>query len=316
MTKLKQSTSPVDIENGQISKRTTKKSDSLNRKNTTRKVHNKNKNDKLAHYKTIILFPHSLGQRKQGVDEAPAFITKFINHNTHVFKTVKTTGSLFKNIINLYKANAAVTGPRINVGGDHSMAVATIAYTLNTYPNAKVIYFDAHGDINTYKSSDSKNYHGMPLSFLTGLDYNKHFTFIKNKLPFSNLLYIGSRSFDDYEVEEVRKHNILLLMPDDINNHFKESLDKILHFIGNSPTHISFDVDSVDPSYIPSTGTPVKHGLRLNYAKQILNKLATMGNVVNMDITELNLELGSSLDRTKSGKNSIKLFDNFLRFVS
>ena len=38
-----------------------------------------------------------------------------------------------------------------------------------------------------------------------------------------------------------------------------------------------------------------------------------MGNIVNMDITELNLELGSSLDITKSGKNTIKLFDKFLR---
>ena len=313
MPKLKQAVSQFGIDDCHSPKRNTKKAYSFNQKNTTRKVHNSNKNTGPVDYKTIILFPHSLGQTKLGVDKAPAFINKFINHKHHIIETVKNTGNLFKNIINLYKANAAVTGRRINIGGDHSMAVATIAYTLNAHPNAKVIYFDAHADINTYNSSNSKHYHGMPLSFLTGLDYNKHFKFIKNKLAFSNLLYIGSRCFDIFEVDEVYKHNILFLTPDDINNHFKESLDKILNFLGNSPTHISFDVDSVDPDYIPSTGTPVKKGLRLNNVKQILNKLSNLGNIVNMDITELNLDLGSSLDKTKSGKNTIKLFDKFLR---
>jgi arginase len=310
MSKLKQPISQFGINDCNKPKQNTKKTYGFNRKNTTRKV---NKNTTPVDYKTIILFPNSLGQTKQGVEKAPAFINKFVNHKTHIVETVKNTGNLFKNLIHLYNANAAVKGRRINIGGDHSMAVATIAYTLNTYPNAKVIYFDAHADINSYKSSNSKHYHGMPLSFLTGLDYNKHFKFIKNKLPFSNLLYIGSRCFDIFEADEVYKHNILVLTPDDINNHFKESFDKILSFLGNSPTHISFDVDSIDPTYIPSTGTPVKKGLRLSNAKQILNKLSNVGNIVNMDITELNLELGSSRDKTKSGKNAIKLFDQFLR---
>jgi arginase len=313
MSKLKQSISQFGIDDCYKPKQNTKKAYLFNRKNTTRKLYNTPKPPTSVDYKTIILFPHSLGQTKLGVDKAPAFINKFINHKTHIVETVKNTGNMFKNILNLYNVNAAVTGPRVNIGGDHSMAVATIAYTLNTYANAKVIYFDAHADLNTYKSSHSKHYHGMPLSFLTGIDYNKHFKFIKTKLAFSNLLYIGSRCFDIFEADEVYKHNILVLTPDDINKHFKESFNKILQFLGNSPTHISFDVDSIDPAYIPSTGTPVKNGLRLNNAKQILNKLSAMGNIVNMDITELNLELGSSLDKTKSGKNAVKLFNKFLR---
>lgn len=310
MTKSKQSVSKFGIDDCHSPKRNMTQKYLFNRTNTTRKLR---ESILPIDYKTIILFPHSLGQTKHGVDKAPVFINKFINHKTHVVDTVKNTGNIYKNILHLYNANAAVTGRRINIGGDHSMCIATIAYTLNAYPNAKVIYFDAHADINTFKSSNSKHYHGMPLSFLTGIDFNKHFKFIKNKLAFSNLLYIGSRCFDIFEVDEVYKHNVLFLTPDDINKHFKESMDKILNFLGNSPIHISFDVDSIDPAYIPSTGTPVKKGLRLNNAKQILNKLSTMGSIVNMDITELNLELGSSLDRVKSGKNAIKLFDRFLR---
>ena len=90
---------------------------------------------------------------------------------------------------------------KINIGGDHSMAIATVADSLNRVPpgKLKVIWFDAHPDINTYKSSISKNYHGMPLGYLTGLCKSHYFPFITNYLNFENLLYIGIRDIDEYE---------------------------------------------------------------------------------------------------------------------
>ena len=218
---------------------------------------------------------------------------------------------MFKNINELYQANKKSTGKIVNIGGDHSMAIATIADTLNKYPNAKVVYFDAHADINTYKSSNSKHYHGMPLSFVTGLDSDKRFSFIKNKLPIENLLYIGGRCWDIFERDEVYKRNIKFLSPDEINNNFNESLNKIMDFVGNSPVHVSFDVDSIDPKYIPSTGTPVKNGVELDNAIKILDGLNSR-NIVNMDITELNRDLGSKTDGDKSVKNTEVLFHKFL----
>jgi arginase len=263
-------------------------------------------------YETVILFPHSLGQSNLGTEKAPHYLNKFINKKTHRIKKIKNTGNLFKNINTLYQANQAASGKIINIGGDHSMSIATIADTLNKYPNAKVIYFDAHADLNTYKSSKSKHYHGMPLSFITGLDQDSRFSFINHKLPFENLLYIGSRCWDPYEVNEAYKRNIKFITPDEINNNFSEALNKILNFVGDAPVHVSFDVDSLDPKYIPSTGTPVKNGIELSKAKLILDKLNS-GNMVNMDITELNMRLGKKTDGLKSGKNTAKLFHHFLK---
>jgi arginase len=263
-------------------------------------------------YKNIILFPHNLGQTKKGTENAPKILNKYINHKKHRVMVVKTTDNFFKNINNLYNKNKSTKGKIINIGGDHSMSIATIADTLNKYPNAKVIYFDAHADINTYKSSKSKHYHGMPLSFVTGIDQDKKFPFIKNKLPFENLLYIGSRCWDIFEVNEVYKKNIKFLTPDDINNNFEESLNKIMNFVGNSPVHVSFDVDSIDPKYIPSTGTPVKNGIELDNAIKILDNLNNT-KIVNMDITELNNKLGSTTDVDKSIKNTELLFSKFLQ---
>lgn len=284
------------------------------KKNFTLKKYNKKskiRKQKDYDYKNIILFPHNLGQTKIGVEKAPKYLNKFINHKKHVVKLVKNTGNMFKNIINLYKVNESLSGKIINIGGDHSMAIATIADTMNKHPNAKVIYFDAHADINTYNSSKSKHYHGMPLSFVTGIDSNKKFTFIKNLLPFDNLLYIGSRCWDQFEVNEIYKEKIKFLTPNEINNNFEKSLNIIMNFVGDSPIHVSFDVDSIDPKYIPSTGTAVKNGIEINKAISILNNLNNT-NIVNMDITELNLQLGSKNDIVKSGKNTEKLFHNFL----
>lgn len=266
----------------------------------------------LSKFKNYILFPSAKGQTKGGVDLAPAYLSKYIHKGAGVKKVlVPDTGDLMQNLDGLYKANAALKGKRVNIGGDHSMSIATIAYTLNAYPGAKVIYFDAHGDINTYKSSKSKHYHGMPLSFVTGLNSNSHFSYVKEKLPFADILYIGSRCWDRFEVDQVYKRNIRFLEPAAINNDFANSLQLIRDFVGSGPVHVSFDVDSIDPKYIPSTGTPVKNGLELSLAKQILKVLYPQ--TVNLDITELNMALGpTKKDGEKSGRNTVKLFRQFL----
>jgi arginase len=280
-------------------------------KNTLNNAKTRKIKTKPFNYKTIILFPHNLGQTKTGTEKAPNLLNKYINKKRHIIKKVKTTNNLFKNINELYKINNSTKGKIVNIGGDHSMSIATIASTLNKYPDAKVIYFDAHADINTYEKSKSKHYHGMPLSFVTGLDHDDKFSFIKNILPFKNLLYIGSRCWDNFEVNEVHKKNIQILTPDDINKDFNNSLNKIMNFVGNSPVHVSFDVDTIDPKYIPSTGTAVKNGVELKNAISILDNLNNT-NIVNLDITELNKDLGSKSDGIKSVKNTELLFHKFL----
>ena len=288
-----------------------------NKKNYTFKNKYHGKSLKLKsrpyNYKNVVLFPHNLGQTKTGVVKAPKYIDKFINHRKHTVSLIKNTGNLFQNLRDLYNVNKKLKGKRVNIGGDHSMAIATIAHTMNTYPNAKVVYFDAHADLNTLKHSKSKHYHGMPLSFATGLDKDAKFEFIKHKLDFNNLLYIGGRCWDIFERDQIYSKNIKFLSPDDINHHFEESLNKILQFVGNSAVHVSFDVDSIDPKYIPSTGTAVKNGIELQKAITILDQLNSK-NLVNLDITELNMDLGDkSSDGIKSGKNTRILFKKFLK---
>lgn len=255
----------------------------------------------------VIMFPHKLGQSRAGINKTPEYLSSLID--TDIIH-MKLTKNFYKNIQILYDINETIKDRKINIGGDHSMAFATIAYTLNKYPNAKVIYFDAHGDINTFKASKSKHYHGMPLSFLTGLDKDNRFP-IKNLLPFKNLLYIGLRCLDPYERKIIYDNNIKYIECDEINKYPEVVIEKIDGFINNDPVHVSFDVDCIDPIYIPSTGTYVKNGIQLHSAKKVLDYLLKK-NVVNVDITELNIEIGNKKDIDKSVKNTLKLFHNWL----
>jgi len=258
----------------------------------------------------IIYFPHKLGQKKNGVQNA----YKFFKNKGTIVKCTNSQKNLFNNLNNLYIANS-LSKKNLNIGGDHSMAIGSVAASLNKYKNLKVLWFDAHPDINTFDKSMSKNYHGMPLAFLTKLDKNDNFKFIKNYLDFKNLLYIGIRDIDSFEAEVIKKYNINYIKCRDLNLEPKNTLERINKFIKNDPFHISFDVDCMDPSLIPCTGTPVKNGLRLRNTKYILDNLINK-NIVNMDITELNLELGNQKEKEKSIKNTLYLFNKYLNIIN
>ncbi|CAN0524048.1 unnamed protein product, partial [Scytosiphon promiscuus] len=57
----------------------------------------------------------------------------------------------------------------LTLGGDHSIALGTLAGVLRARPDTRVLWVDAHADINSPKGSPSGNMHGMPLSFIMGL---------------------------------------------------------------------------------------------------------------------------------------------------
>ena len=73
--------------------------------------------------------------------------------------------------------------------------------------------------------------------------------------------------------------------------------------------HVSFDVDSVDPVYIPSTGTTVRQGLRKTTAANLLKYINDNLDVINMDVYELNLEIGSKTQRIISLENTLSILE-------
>ena len=264
-------------------------------------------------YSKFIFYPSFLGQSKSIIRNTPRMIYNLFQPVNYDFVKCHPTNNN-KNLENLYYANKDLRRyhNHINIGGDHSMSIATIAASLHKNPNVKVLWVDAHPDINTYQSSDTKNIHGMPLSYLTGLDYSPNFEFLNDKnilLPFDNIMYLGIRDIDEFEKDIIQKHKIKNFNPYEFNNYFVPVLKEIDNFIGDEEVHLSFDVDALDPKYLNSTGTPVAKGLKYRKAKQLLDYLLIHKNIINMDITELNLDIGNE---KKSIYTFMHLFHNYI----
>lgn len=107
----------------------------------------------------------------------------------------------------------------LTLGGDHSIAVGTIAGTARAVRERMggremaVIWVDAHADINTPETSDSGNIHGMPVAFVSGLAREERpdiFGWLKehHMLSLKKLVYIGLRDVDVAEKRILRENGI------------------------------------------------------------------------------------------------------------
>ena len=199
------------------------------------------------------------------------------------------------------------------IGGDHSMAIGTIAgissYCIKNKLKLGVIWIDAHADMNTDKTSPSGNIHGMPLAANLGLGNEKLVNFygVTPKLKPENTALIGVRSIDEFEKKNIKQMNLSVYTMSDVDKlgihriiarvlkQFQEKVDHI---------HVSFDLDSVDPALAPGVGTPVPGGLNFRESHLLMESIAECGCMSSLEVTEVNPILD---DKNKSAQFAAEL---------
>ncbi|KIL69858.1 hypothetical protein M378DRAFT_709389 [Amanita muscaria Koide BX008] len=184
----------------------------------------------------------------------------------------------------------------VTLGGDHSLAMGTISGTLSAYPDACVIWIDAHADINTVESTESGNIHGMPVSFLLGIGEKVDvFSWCKPVLKPERLVYIGLRDVDAGEKRILKENKIKAFSMHEVDKYgIGKVVEMALDHVNpnrDRPIHLSFDVDALDPSVAPSTGTPVRGGLTFREGHFICEEICETGCLVAMDLMEVNPSL-------------------------
>ncbi|MBC7428597.1 MAG: arginase [Bacteriovorax sp.] len=187
--------------------------------------------------------------------------------------------------------------PLLNWGGDHSIALATAGAFTSKNPEGYVIWIDAHADLNLPEHSMSGNLHGMPLAVLLNLNgiRTKYFKWLECSLNPAKLIYVGLRDVDLFEKNAIESLGIKTFQYKDIQKSgMKAVAEEILVMTSGNPVHVSFDIDSVDPRFAPSTGVPVKSGLTPNDLNILGEELLKKSNVRSLDIVEVNPELGTS----------------------
>lgn len=197
----------------------------------------------------------------------------------------------------------------IILSGDHASCAGTMHGLRLAHPNDEigVVYIDAHADIHSIYTSASGNMHGMPLSIVTGLDnlknkintptneeiqYWEKLKNINNKpsIKANNIIFCALRDYERAEEELIREHGIKKYNAKDITYLgvkvvVQEILEKLAHC---KYIYVSFDVDSIDPIYLPGTGTPSENGLSFEQALQLNMQLIKNEKVCCWEIAEIN----------------------------
>ncbi len=183
------------------------------------------------------------------------------------------------------------------IGGDHSMAIGSISglasYCRKISDSMGVIWIDAHADMNDEQSTPSRNIHGMSMATSLGLGNQQltHLMGFAPKVKPENCALIGIRSIDAREKDIIKRLNLNVFTMTDID---RKGIDFIINRVLDrinpkvDHIHVSFDVDSVDPSVAAGVGTPVPGGLNYREAHLIMESIAECGCMSSMDISEVN----------------------------
>jgi len=271
---------------------------------------------------SIIDMPLFLGCDKPGVEKGPKILRENnllnIFNQSHIVcdmgevhvnnvssKDKYTANAKMKYLDEVIKANFLLASkvyeslsnsslPLI-IGGDHSLALGSIAGSSKYFNNdIAVVWIDAHGDINTDKTSPTGNIHGMPLAASMGIGHESlvNLFYQGQKVKPENVFLLGCRDLDAGELELIKEYNLNVWPMKEIKDKgitlVLDELIETLYTRNIANIHFSFDIDSLDSSLVPGTGTPVKDGLTFSEGKEIIERIFNTSLVRAMDFVEFN----------------------------
>ncbi|MFC0190474.1 arginase [Fictibacillus aquaticus] len=268
---------------------------------------------------TLIGVPMDLGQTRRGVDMGPSAIryAGVIERLENLEYEVKDMGDIkigrrdstpsdghdnLKNLQEVEQASeelARAVSETINskrfplvLGGDHSIAIGTLAGVAKNYKNLGVIWYDAHGDLNTADTSPSGNIHGMPLAASLGIGHEKltNIAGYAPKIKPENVVIIGARSLDEGERELIKEKGIKVFTMHEIDRLGMARVmeETIGYLAGCDGVHLSLDLDGLDPHDAPGVGTPVLGGISYRESHLAMEMLAESEVITSAEFVEVN----------------------------
>ena len=199
----------------------------------------------------------------------------------------------------------------IVLGGDHSIAMGTIAGASRFHRerNKKkigLIWFDAHGDMNTPETSPTGNIHGMPLAVALGLG-EASLVNLAGESPMvdgARAAVVGLRDVDMPERANIKETGIGAFTMRDIDERgmrtvMEEAIKRAS--TGTAGIHVSFDIDGIDPDFAPGVGTPSPGGISYREAHLAMEMLADTGLVISAEVVEVNPILDHRNNTAKLG---------------
>ncbi|MFZ3590290.1 arginase [Bacillus sp. DJP31] len=285
---------------------------------------------------SIIGVPMDLGQARRGVDMGPSAIRyagvverlESLNYDLEDLGDIqiglrgRTSEALVDNLRNLKEvadaseklANAVDQILSANrfplvLGGDHSIAIGTLAGVTKHYKSLGVIWYDAHGDLNTADTSPSGNIHGMPLAVSLGLGHQAltNIGGFEPKIKPENVVIIGARSLDDGEKELIKEKGIKVYTMHEIDRMGMTAvMEETIQYLSERTdgVHLSLDLDGLDPHDAPGVGTPVIGGISYRESHLAMEMLEESKIITSAEFVEVNPILD---DKNKTASVAVAL---------
>lgn len=207
------------------------------------------------------------------------------------------------------------------ISSNHVNAMGNLGAFLNHHKDKKVgvVWIDAHADLHTIYTTPSGNLHGTPLATAIGddnLDCQEntppaevvaYWERLKNLgdgqfVAPNDIYFLGLRSFEPPETYLIEKHNIFAVSATQHRADFDNILNKVVEKLQDYDTlYVSFDIDALDESLVPATGTPEPQGYEVAEMRTIFEKVLSLPNVGLFEITEFN----PTLDNDKGKHQAI-----------
>jgi agmatinase len=156
------------------------------------------------------------------------------------------------------------------LGGEHTLTLGALTAFKNLQKDISVIQFDAHADMHD-EIFNSKYTHASVMARANEM--------------FNNNIQIGIRSVDSYSIGKLNKDTTIFM--EDLNNMTIEDIIKTVDKFAKREVYITIDLDVLDPSEMPSVGTPEPGGMKYTDLIKIIKGISKRKMVVGMDIVEL-----------------------------
>jgi len=230
-----------------------------------------------------ILTPYFMDQTRPGLDSLAA-------SDWQENKLVLDPGEKQERMTTIYKplanfvADTLQQGNRpVSVAGDCCATLGVLAGLQRVGIDATVIWFDAHGDFNTWETSPSGFLGGMPLAMAVGLGEQTMLEGLGTQ-PFSsaNVILTDARDLDPGERKLVEESGI---------THLPDITNLLDYPLPDGPLYIHFDTDIVDPREVPAMNYPAPGGPSAETVRKVFQHLAHTGNIAAVSLSSWNPDL-------------------------
>lgn len=172
----------------------------------------------------------------------------------------------------------ASTATPIFLGGDHSVSLPLLRAAAGRYGPVALIHFDSHSDL-WYSYFGGKDTHGTP--FRRALEEGLIDTARSSQIGLRGSLY----DQDDLQMSYDAGFHVVT-GPELHEQGIAKTLAQVLARVGTGPTYLTFDIDFVDPTFAPGTGTPEVGGFSGAQSLELVRGLAGV-NLIGFDLVEV-----------------------------